>query len=392
MTEPNPKKRRSTCDTGRFENCVKMLAKYASVEQSLFDYANFAILKISDCNASQNYSFTSAKCNIVEIAENHEVPLLLKFTDIFNKGIQLLAAAENNTRVLDGNEKTAVMLLASYLGDIEQHEKSLRKVISLVAEEKKEEKSLDNHITIALADHLLGKLAPGNSYTIDSHLKTSGKCRCAFDYCKQDSNFGCTGIGNVNAWHGFIDVLSDPGSPESVDVVVANSDDDEDETDDINSFTNGKEEDVIGSEDQAVAQTIVFSFIQRKRHPTLCSLIPNILISSSYFRIIMYDSVHDILLCTALIPLFATKEKKKLIPTSVVILWMVLHHRQFCEEIKTNMIDDLDNIKLNFKEQANDKYDLYLNLSEIGICSFPSVSKKCYPSSDSVYGGRPITQ
>ncbi|XP_052089997.1 uncharacterized protein LOC127726615 [Mytilus californianus] len=390
MTEPNPKKRRSTCDTGRFENCMKVLAKYACVEQSLFDYANFAILKISDCNASQNYSFTSAKCNIVEIAENHEVPLLLKFTDIFSKGIQLLTAAENNTRVLDGNEKTAVVLLASYLGDIEQHEKSLRKVISLVAEEKKEAKSFDNHITIALADHLIGKLAPGNSYSIDSHLKTSGKCRCAFDYCKQDSNFGCTGIGNVNAWHGFVDVLSDPGSPESVGVVVATSDD-EDETYDINSSTNRKE-DVIGSEDQAVAQTIVFSFIQRKKHPTLCSLIPNILISSTYFRIIMYDSVHDILLCTAPISLFATNEKKKLIPTSVVILWMVLHHRQFCEGIKTDTIDDLDNIKLHFKEQANDKYDLYLNLSEVGIPSFPSVSKKCYPSSDSVYGGKHITQ
>ncbi|XP_076074814.1 uncharacterized protein LOC143045876 [Mytilus galloprovincialis] len=391
MTEPTPKKRRSTSNTGRFEHCRKVLAKYACLEQSLFDYANFAILKIRDCNASQNYFFTSAKCNIVEIAENHEVPLLLKFTDIFSKGIQLLTAAEKNTPVLDENKKTAVMLLASYLEDIVQHEKSLRKVIYLVAEEKKKEKSLDNDITIAFADHLLGKLAPGNFYTIDSHLKTSPKCRCGYAHCKQDSNFGCTGIGNVNAWHGFVDVVSNKGSPDSVGVVVATSDDDEDETDNINSFTNGKE-DVIGSEDQGVAQTIVFSFIQRKRHPTLCSLIPNILISSSYFRIIMYDSVHDILLCTAPIPLFATNEKKKLITASVVILWMVLHHRQFCEGIKTNMIDDLDNIKLNFKEQAKDKYDLYLNLSDVGIRSFPSMYKKCYPSSDSIYGGRTITQ
>ncbi|VDI38520.1 Hypothetical predicted protein, partial [Mytilus galloprovincialis] len=173
------------------------------------------------------------------------------------------------------------------------------------------------------------------------------------------------------------------------DIVIIS--DDKDESDDIDSVTYRKE-DVIGSEDQGVAQTIVFSFIQRKRHPTLCSLIPNILISSSYFRIIMYDSVHDILLCTAPIPLFATNEKKKLITASVVILWMVLHHRQFCEGIKTNMIVDLDNIKLNFKEQAKDKYDLYLNLSDVGIRSFPSMYKKCYPSSDSIYGGRPITQ
>lgn len=31
-------------------------------------------------------------------------------------------------------------------------------------------------------------------------------------------------LGNVNAWHGFIDVVSNQGSPDSVGVVVATSD------------------------------------------------------------------------------------------------------------------------------------------------------------------------
>ena len=45
---------------------------------------------------------------------------------------------------------------------------------------------------------------------------------------------------------------------------------------------NGKDNE---AENQAIAQTIVFSYIQR---------IPNILISPDHFRILMYDSHNDV--------------------------------------------------------------------------------------------------
>ena len=60
------------------------------------------------------------------------------------------------------------------------------------------------------------------------------------------------------------------------------------------------------AEEQAVAETIVFSLVQRLHHPNFENhLIPTILIDSSLFRIIMYDAVNDVLLCSPKIPIFA---------------------------------------------------------------------------------------
>lgn len=47
-----------------------------------------------------------------------------------------------------------------------------------------------------------------------------------------------------------------------------------------------------GSEDQAIAQTIVFSLLQRQNHPSFQHhLIPNIVITPTEFRVYMYDAV-----------------------------------------------------------------------------------------------------
>ena len=48
----------------------------------------------------------------------------------------------------------------------------------------------ETDITIALAEHLLGRLAPGQTYFIDVRVK--GKCICG---CGVEPEFGKTGIG-----------------------------------------------------------------------------------------------------------------------------------------------------------------------------------------------------
>ena len=48
----------------------------------------------------------------------------------------------------------------------------------------------ETDITIALAEHLLGRLAPGQTYIIDDRVK--GKCGCG---CGVEPEFGNTGIG-----------------------------------------------------------------------------------------------------------------------------------------------------------------------------------------------------
>lgn len=51
-------------------------------------------------------------------------------------------------------------------------------------------------MTVALAEHLLGKLAPGESHIIDGKVKGNGLCQCG---CNQKPNYSSTGIGNVHS-------------------------------------------------------------------------------------------------------------------------------------------------------------------------------------------------
>lgn len=53
-------------------------------------------------------------------------------------------------------------------------------------------------MTIALAEHLFGKLAPGQSYVIDNRVrgkKEKEMCQCRLDHCHGRPKFDCTGIG-----------------------------------------------------------------------------------------------------------------------------------------------------------------------------------------------------
>ena len=61
-----------------------------------------------------------------------------------------------------------------------------------------------------------------------------------------------------------------------------------------------------GAENQVIAQTIAFSHIQGRWHPSFKHfLIPNVLISPYQFRIMMYDSRNDILICSVKLSFFS---------------------------------------------------------------------------------------
>ena len=47
-------------------------------------------------------------------------------------------------------------------------------------------------MTVALAEHLLGKLAQGDTYIIDNRMKGKGPCQCG---CGKEPTFSPTGIG-----------------------------------------------------------------------------------------------------------------------------------------------------------------------------------------------------
>lgn len=113
-------------------------------------------------------------------------------------------------------------------------------------------------------------------------------------------------------------------------------------------------------------------------------LIPNILISPQEFRIIMYDAVNDILMCSVPLPIFQSYPSNSLEIASIIILWMVLHHTIFCEGtdalIREMGIERIKKVQADFKERAKEKFELYVNELKYGVQGFPFVQRESLPS------------
>lgn len=77
----------------------------------------------------------------------------------------------------------------------DQHEKCLNKVLRGHQSDRDKKGFSGTEIAVTLAEHLLGKLAPGKSYVVDEKVKRKGKCRCGYEFCESDPMFGSTGIG-----------------------------------------------------------------------------------------------------------------------------------------------------------------------------------------------------
>lgn len=362
-----------------------------------FSTARFGILQLGPlCNASMSCAFSEANCHVKTVLNENNLALILEFNQLFSKGIQLLRDVKENKRDLEEHELAALKILDDFFKEKGQHEESLFKILQghLGDGDVTETEKL-----IALAEHLLGKLSPGKSYIIDSGVERKGKCGCGFDHCNSDPVFGSTGLGHEEVWHGSIDIilLSNGGIPETAAsyfddsqglvAVASHINDCEYKTDEEYSErrTSERKPSLSCAESRAIAQTIVFSFCQRKKHPHFSNfLIPNIFISPKDFRIIMYDSVNDILICSAPLPIFQPYPSKSLQIASIIILWMVLHHRMFCGGIDPSSImgtvNEMKEIQSNFKDRAKEKLNIYINALKFGVHEFPLVPRESFPS------------
>lgn len=136
--------------------------------------------------------------------------------------------------------------------------------------------------------------------------------------------------------------------------------------------------------DQAVSQTIVFSYIQEKKYPLAYSFVPNILISRNEFRIIMYNAKNDILICSQPLDIF---KGSSLNESSIIILWMVLHYGLFLKrenslfrEADTDTDTRFHNLRAMFKDRAASVLTSYQNDLKFGEMGFPAVEKDSFPS------------
>ena len=126
-----------------------------------------------------------------------------------------------------------------------------------------------------------------------------------------------------------------------------------------------KVDNALAVEMQLTAQSIVFSFLQKKdnKDKMISSLVPAISITLQNYQLMCYDSEEDILMST-----IADSEdtelfddtKKSLKYTSVVVLWMALNYRHLCSGVPTHSEKiRWPDIKAGFFDRVGDKLYLY---------------------------------
>ena len=142
-----------------------------------------------------------------------------------------------------------------------------------------------------------------------------------------------------------------------------------------NTSPGGKSITEVKAREQTIAQTIVFSLLQKQIYPNFQHhLVPNILISPERIQIVMYDAENDVLLCSNNIKLFVHDEFC-FKPGILIMIWMVLHYPMFCRGLSVKTIPKLHGYTSHFRELADSRWDIYTKLLHVtsNVSSFPVV-------------------
>ena len=107
---------------------------------------------------------------------------------------------------------------------------------------------------------------------------------------------------------------------------------------------------------QIISQTIVFSFLQKKRHPDRENfLIPCIGVGNSELIVMFYDSEHDVLLESSSVPLFENLYSCEFSYSSILACWLTVNYTILC----TGLVEEFKNCKSNFFTHASEKINIY---------------------------------
>ena len=132
---------------------------------------------------------------------------------------------------------------------------------------------------------------------------------------------------------------------------------------------------------QIIAQTIVFSFLQKKRHPERENfLTPCIGIGSSELVIMMYDSEHDVLLESSTIPLFENDFSCDFSYCAILVCWLTVNYRYFC----SGLVQKYKMFKSSFFNIVKEKITVYedkLQFQNVNSCPYPEFKLKNPPRS-----------
>ncbi|XP_061196538.1 uncharacterized protein LOC133204806 [Saccostrea echinata] len=302
-------------------------------------YITLTPLKIINCNASTcvGSSFPKAFCETEYFQDG------LVFGDIFQNGMDILVEYMKNKTFPENKGK---FLVLSKLLKFMNEDRTIG-----VHDNQDLQRFSEAELTILVANHLLGRLAISSCYLVDKNCigRKGDQCFCGEDSCKMTGDYGDTSVGNVDVWHGNLDiVINNDLAVEPVE--------DKTESPSGKSPVEVKLKTVLSRNPQIIAQTIVFSFLQKKTHPERDSfLTPCIGIGSSDLIVMFYDSEHDVLLESSSIPLFNDPFSFEFSYTAIIVSWLVVNYKFLC----TGLPDHMKTYKSDFFVHAGKKIKIY---------------------------------
>ena len=113
------------------------------------------------------------------------------------------------------------------------------------------------------------------------------------------------------------------------------------------------EESSLSRNPQLIAETIVFSFLQKKptkkQHPELSHfLIPCVGIASNAMLLMFYDSEHDVFLESSFVPLLSSTCENMFSVEAILVTWLAVNYRF----LWTGLTDEMLQFKAGFFEEA----------------------------------------
>ena len=175
--------------------------------------------------------------------------------------------------------------------------------------------------------------------------------------------------GNVEVWHGNLDIIINDEL--AVEPLGENPD-----SPVGNSAVDNKLKSCLQRNPQIIAQTIVFSFLQKKKHPERSNfLTPCIGIGSTELLVMLYDSEHDVLLESSSVPLFENDFSLEFSFQAILVSWLTVNYKFFCSGI----VETDDKHTSDFFFHAKEKMHIYeekLKLGNVSTNNAHSVEKR----------------
>ncbi|KAK3084042.1 hypothetical protein FSP39_007201 [Pinctada imbricata] len=291
------------------------------------------------------------------------------FTEIFLTGCKIIMGyVLRDEQPKDPMLKKCLDQLLGFISNIKASEKGLK------CEGKVKESLWMTRIIV----HYLAALSVLGEFQFDKYTKDKPtQCSCS---CRHKVSYTDTNIGNPHTWYGKLDVVLgcfnyDRKEDSPVAVTKVADDTLQEISDEACSSFDTANDDSSGGKTQAEvkvspfdaglsqvqAQTIVFSFYQRKRHPEV-GLVPSIAVrrthihralgdSGNYF----YDCHKDIYLLSKEMPLFQGKDGSLNFVT-LVATWLVVNYKQLMtgateeieKDVKFGLMDAFSSDSLDY--------------------------------------------